>query len=824
MWSRMRNRIAGLFGRRRGDVQELIRTDNHETAAADSPQTGDRDAITDNTVADEAVAEETVAEETVREETVAEETVAESTVPEVAENTVTETQETAEPTPGFDIVWLNPSKAAESPPTDTPAEAPAEQPAAVAPPEDFKFPWTRPDSETASEPDAVPPEPQLEPDLVESTLDASPARHPETKRPGFFSRLFGKKPKEVATAAQGLEPVLELQPDDIVAIVSQDVVGEASVVDEPSAVDEPIVEEPIVDARPDEPIFVENPIAVAEETFTSVEDALPASEEISVTDERAIEADEDVPPPPARGFFARLFRRRATEEQPRRLSVEVYQDRIEAAANALDVAGENAFTPGEDTLPEADDVFDSVEEALPTDGDPLAETLEPVDVVVPVAGRFMPVDEPLPSIEDLAPEVTAPRPPAPPAPPVEEQVDAPIAPIDVPIDVPIAAPIDEPIAKSIELPIELPIEKPIGELIEEPVAAAEDEVAPIEAPTSSRDTLEIERKTDEFEQKTDEFEIIPPPEEVPAEEAVRTPSDETISLERKSVWSRSFVGRLFKRGETEVEKVGAGAAAQAAEGSAVFLLAKFRAFYNEIIRFKHQKSEFTAGFATAIVTEYSADLSPDSAAEGLSKRLTELLELQAAEAKWMGGEAADRYPDAQYAMAALADETFTHLEWEGQGSFPKYSIEKKLYQTNAADVDVFRRMDKLLKDSPDSIVARDLARVYLLVIAAGFRGKYRPFGLTRALAEYRHRLYEYIHNGDALMLYAPERRIFPEAVSQTLAGQALRRFSAAQRWAAILLFLVITYTLIAHVAWNRVAADLKDVTARIKSGSTAGAR
>jgi type VI protein secretion system component VasF len=133
-------------------------------------------------------------------------------------------------------------------------------------------------------------------------------------------------------------------------------------------------------------------------------------------------------------------------------------------------------------------------------------------------------------------------------------------------------------------------------------------------------------------------------------------------------------------------------------------------------------------------------------------------------------------------------------------------------------------MDKLLKDAPDSIVARDLARVYLLVIAAGYRGKYRPFGLTRALAEYRQRLYEYIHNDDALMLYAPERKIFPEAVSQTMASEALRRFSTAQRWTAILLVLLIGYTVIAHIAWNSVSADLKDVTARIKSGMTAGAR
>jgi type IV/VI secretion system ImpK/VasF family protein len=257
-----------------------------------------------------------------------------------------------------------------------------------------------------------------------------------------------------------------------------------------------------------------------------------------------------------------------------------------------------------------------------------------------------------------------------------------------------------------------------------------------------------------------------------------------------------------------------------AESKPAFLLSKFRAFYNEIIRFQHQKSEFTAGFATAIVTEYAADISPDASAEGLSKRLSELLELQAAEAKWMGGESGERYPDAQYVMAALADETFTYLEWEGKASWPKFSLERKIYQTNAADVEVFKRIDKLLKESPDSVVARDLARVYLLVLAAGFQGKWRPFGLMRPLAEYRRRLYEYIHTADPLMLYAPERKVFPEAASRTLEGHAVSRFTAMQRWAAILIFLIVSYTVVAHVAWSRVSADLKDVTSRIKSGSS----
>ena len=251
-----------------------------------------------------------------------------------------------------------------------------------------------------------------------------------------------------------------------------------------------------------------------------------------------------------------------------------------------------------------------------------------------------------------------------------------------------------------------------------------------------------------------------------------------------------------------------------------FFVPKFRSFYNEIVLYKHQKSQFTGGFATAIV-DYTSDLSPDAAAQGLSKRLNEILELQHAEAMWMGGEAAARYPDAQYAMAVLADELFTYMEWPGQASWPQYLLEPRIFRTRAAEVEFFKRVDKLLKNEAEnpSRAAKDLARMYLLVLASGFKGKYRQPGLVRPLAEYRRRLYEFVSGQDPLMLYADERRIFPEATERTLESKAIKRFSGLQQWAAALIVILVSYTLLANFAWKRVSADLTDVTARVEAAN-----
>ena len=606
----------------------------------------------------------------------------------------------------------------------------------VSPPDNFAFPWTRPD-EAPERPVETPVARQAEPDsdlrFFEAPTKIIPGLAPLSKRPGFFARLFGRKVKamplaEAVSAEESIVRTNEYPSDEQVTFHST---------------------------------AFEEPTSAVEETFASVEDALPAADGAS-TDLPFVPLDDVAPTEPKPGLFARLMRRSSKSTKRQSLEIEIHEDRIAAAADALDDVGEKTFAENQESPVASADPFASVEEALPGE----AEARDTIEV---------------------APDLSA-------RPDLSETLDSPVMP---------------PVEFESGVPSTPEIKRDLGETLE------------MEDPLSS--TLEIVPApfepvldTTELEGDTDEFEVVAAP---PPDTTLQIPPDEkTAKASRKSLVN----SLLFWRGKGEAE--GTPAAAQTlVEGGPAFLFTKFRTFYNEIIRFKHEKTKFTAGFATAMVSEYSADLSPDGAADALSKKLVAMLELQAAEAKWMGGESAERYPDAQYAMTALADETFLNLEWEGQSAWQKHLLEPKLFRTRAADVELFRRIDKLLKDQPDSSAARDLARVYLLVLAAGFRGKYRPFGLTRALAEYRQRLYEYIHfGGDALLIYDPQRRIFPEAAQRTLEGEAVSRFTAAQRWAAILIFLVVGYTAIAHVAWSRVSADLKDVTDRIKAGNTSG--
>jgi type IV/VI secretion system ImpK/VasF family protein len=706
-----------------------------------------------------------------------------------------------------DAMELQPAAADEAP--ELQATAPDEAPElqATAPDEVSELQATAPDDaplisvdpQTQAtlepafmEPDAPyaehPTDPMLPPPIEEPTT----APIPESK--GLFGRLFSRKPKvsrpiPVERPAE-IEPTLEEMP--------------ALEAAEPPAADEELVRtDEHAEPAPEElgvgslelgtdQLAEEIPTPNAElQTFSSVDEALPAEPEPSTVD--LIEAalaepllEEEKKP----GFFGRLFGRKSKPEPRPSLEIEVHEDRIEAAAHALDEVSGESFA-GAPEAAEADP-YASVEDALPADDTAIEEMVEPA-----VSGADM----------RFAP------------PPVVESAEPPA----------------EPVSVDARSTLELEPFDPFAQTMDPQDAV--DARDTVETTPDSRSTLELHEHeprsteeialeaelrgeiaaSDEIDRKTDEFAIPSVDTEATTGELLETETTQAAKL----TWWMRLLGRKPK---TDAAKAGLPAGATVVEGTPNFLFSKFKAFYNEIIRFKHQKTEFAAGFSTAILTDFNADLSPDAAAAAQSQALHQMLELQSAEAQWMGGEAKDRYPDAQYAMAVMADELFSHMEWDGQAAWRNHLLEVKLYRSHAADVELFKRIDKLLKESPNSHVARDLARVYLLVLAAGFQGKYRPFGLPRALAQYRQRLYEYIHQGDSLMLYAQDRKIFPEAASRTLEGHAVGRFSSLQRWAAILVFLVLGYTVLAHYAWNRVSADLKDVTERIRAASsTSGA-
>src|ERR1051325_10339910 len=150
----------------------------------------------------------------------------------------------------------------------------------------------------------------------------------------------------------------------------------------------------------------------------------------------------------------------------------------------------------------------------------------------------------------------------------------------------------------------------------------------------------------------------------------------------------------------------------------MFLIDAFQQFYGEVIRLKGRLSG--GGWSVDEVAERTNDVTPS----GVWRKLLSILERQALEAGREGGDfGVELYRKAQYAMAALADETFLTLNGIARGAWRQHLLESRLFGSHRAGDELFEKIDELLR-ARDSLHL-ELARVYLMVLALGFQGKFR---------------------------------------------------------------------------------------------------
>lgn len=242
-----------------------------------------------------------------------------------------------------------------------------------------------------------------------------------------------------------------------------------------------------------------------------------------------------------------------------------------------------------------------------------------------------------------------------------------------------------------------------------------------------------------------------------------------------------------------------------------YLMAQFQEFYSELVRLK-----WRIGHDEWLVL--TGDEKPDVVAEtspnAVWQVLLTLLERQALESRRGGGDfAAEIYAQAQYVMAALADEIFLNLDWPGQEAWRSNLLEAKLFQSHTAGDVIFERLDELLLATDP--VYFELARIYLAAVALGFQGKYR--GQDNAdleLAAYRRRLLAFITQREPTALEGRER-FFPEAYAHTLDRSEGRELPYLRRWVLAFVVLVAVWILASHLAWWELTRDLWPLLDRI---------
>lgn len=244
----------------------------------------------------------------------------------------------------------------------------------------------------------------------------------------------------------------------------------------------------------------------------------------------------------------------------------------------------------------------------------------------------------------------------------------------------------------------------------------------------------------------------------------------------------------------------------------MFLLDRFQEFYREVLRLKQ-----SVGHGNWVFDGQPGQ--PGGPPEDLSptavwRTLLALLERQALEASRSGGDfALEVYRRAQYAMAALADEVFLHLDWPGREAWRKNLLESRLFGSHRAGEELFERMEELLRDRDN--VYGELARVYLTVLALGFQGKYRGHPeAERELESYRRRLFRFIFGRDPRAVRGDER-LMPEAYAATLDEGTGTTLPHLRPWVWALILLVALWLGGGHLIWRSTVSDLQPLVTEV---------
>ncbi|MCP4923628.1 MAG: DotU family type IV/VI secretion system protein [bacterium] len=240
-----------------------------------------------------------------------------------------------------------------------------------------------------------------------------------------------------------------------------------------------------------------------------------------------------------------------------------------------------------------------------------------------------------------------------------------------------------------------------------------------------------------------------------------------------------------------------------------FVIRFFEEFYADVARFKKQvdSEEWTSP------EHHKGEASPETTAQVILGALRQKLEEQALQSPRYGGEfAADYYREAEYVMAALADEVFLHMDWAGRTYWEDHILESQIFETHTAGETFFARLQGFLTQRDP--MRTDIAHVYLLALGLGFRGRYYGRDDKGAIASFKQQLYVFVYHEDPDLLKG-EHPLFPQPYTHTMPHGAGAKLHNFRPWVALFLALFLGMVFASYSVWYRSTSDMDRATKSI---------
>lgn len=232
------------------------------------------------------------------------------------------------------------------------------------------------------------------------------------------------------------------------------------------------------------------------------------------------------------------------------------------------------------------------------------------------------------------------------------------------------------------------------------------------------------------------------------------------------------------------------------------LLTQFREFYQELARLKSLAINPVSSLSQLIQGEAR---DPVVQTEDIWQKLLSLLEAQAERASRSGGAFGfEVYREAQYVMAALADEFFLNENWRGKQTWPL--LENRLFRSSAAGEVFFKKLDLLLLQRDPVYV--DLAAVYFFALSLGFQGKYRGNDPQNQIDQYKRQLFAMIFRMNPELLQG-NRHLFRQTYAHTLAEGKAGKLPHSRTWWLVLAAIIVMWFAVSHALYMHVTAPVQ---------------
>ncbi len=169
----------------------------------------------------------------------------------------------------------------------------------------------------------------------------------------------------------------------------------------------------------------------------------------------------------------------------------------------------------------------------------------------------------------------------------------------------------------------------------------------------------------------------------------------------------------------------------------------------------------------------------------------------------------------RYIYAVYIDEALLNTEWFGGDEWRNYLIEYRMFTTRDAGDEIFYRIDAALKYRTKR--NKQLAKLYLIMLGAGFRGKYRDSNVEEIVAQ-KNRLCLYL--GEANTIYGTIENMFPGNYKKIMSKAKPKLLPIISRYKRKILLVCGLFIILSFFVWETNSGAIRGISKKIRGSLT----